>query len=156
MSTITYVIQVYGGCSGYLLAALQVLQNRAARFITRLPWMTPTCTLLKQCGWLSIKQLVEYHSLVLLFKVKVDRRPTYIYKRIGDSVFSNSRQEFHRVKSRQLKDSRNMKSSTSNHSFIPRTIDQWNRLPQEIRNIDDLKMFKCQLRSWIEIHTPLQ
>ena len=69
MSTITYVIQIYGGCSGYLLAALQVLQNRAARFITGLPLMTPTGTLLSQCGWLSIKQLVHYHSLVLLLRL---------------------------------------------------------------------------------------
>ena len=45
LSTVTYIIQVYGGCSGYLLATLQVLQNKAARCVTRLPWRTPTTTL---------------------------------------------------------------------------------------------------------------
>ena len=38
-----------------------------------------TRTLLLQCGWLSVRQLVEYHSLVLMFKVLQDRKPVYIH-----------------------------------------------------------------------------
>ena len=42
MSSISYIIQVYGGCRGYLLDMIQVEQNLAARLTTKLPRLTPT------------------------------------------------------------------------------------------------------------------
>ena len=56
MSTLSYISQVYGGCSKYLIDMLQVKQSTAAHHITKLPWMTSTETLLKQCNWLSFRQ----------------------------------------------------------------------------------------------------
>ena len=40
MSNLRYLIQLWGGCSNYLLDILQVLQNRAARLVTRSSWYT--------------------------------------------------------------------------------------------------------------------
>ena len=40
MSKLVYLIQWWGGCSNYLLDYLQVLQNRAARAVTRRRWRT--------------------------------------------------------------------------------------------------------------------
>ena len=154
LSTIMYTIQFYGGCSDYLLSALQVVQNRAARCVTRLPWMTPTFVLLNQCGWLSVRQLGQYHSLVLMFKVRADKKPIYIYKRIGDNPSSNTRQETQRTNSRLLKDFRGLKSETARKTFIPRTVAQWNGLPSELRMIDDLPAFKLQLKTWIWRNVP--
>ena len=34
MSVLAYLIPLWGGCEGYLVKALQVLQNRAARQLT--------------------------------------------------------------------------------------------------------------------------
>ena len=79
MSHLTYLVQLYGGCSEYLLSALQVQQNRAARLVTRLGWWTPTSTLLLQCGWLSIRQMVIYQSLLLLSKTKQNMCPENIF-----------------------------------------------------------------------------
>ena len=50
MSTLNYLVQLYGSCSGYLVKLLQVLQNKAARHVTRLGWDTKTSVLLNQCG----------------------------------------------------------------------------------------------------------
>ena len=156
LSTLTYIIQVYGGCSGYLLATLQVLQNKAARSVTRLPWMTPTRTLLTQCGWLSIKQLIVYHSLVLMYKVKVDKKPEYIYKHIGDKQGRNTRQEADRVGSNILRDVRNMEKETAKKTFIPRTIEDWNSLPTQLREISTLASFKKELKLWIRESIPVR
>ena len=35
-----YLIELWGGCEGYLLNALQVLQNRVARAVKRKSWFT--------------------------------------------------------------------------------------------------------------------
>ena len=75
MSRIIYLVQVYGNASEYLLKSLQILQNKAARIITKLGWGTRTSVLLKQLGWLSINQLIVYHSLILVFKVNQNKKP---------------------------------------------------------------------------------
>ena len=38
MSVLAYLIPLWGGCEGYLIRAMQVLQNRAARQVTKLNW----------------------------------------------------------------------------------------------------------------------
>ena len=91
MSLIVHLIQLYGGCSDYLIKFIQTLQNKAARVVTRLGWRTPTRTLLLQCGWLSVRQLVEYHSLVLMFKILQDRKPIYIYSQVSTSFAMRTR-----------------------------------------------------------------
>ena len=77
ISQIIYLIQLWGGCSDYLIKFIQVIQNRAARLVTKLDWYTPVQKLLDQCGWLSVKQLVEYHSLLLVYKVKAEGISVY-------------------------------------------------------------------------------
>ena len=121
LSTLNYIIQVYGGCSGYLLKMLQVLQNKAARIVTKLPWMTPTSVLLTQCGWLSVLQLIKYHSLVLMFKVKKDKRPHYLYEKIGATAGRSTRQEEERLAHHMLKDEQGFETATALKSYVPRT-----------------------------------
>ena len=124
MSTISYIIQVYGGCSGYLIDMLQIQQNNAARHITKLPWMTPTRILLQQCNWLSIRQLIEFHSLTLLHKAVITKKPEYIYKRIQRRVRPTRTMD-----NMTFVETRSFKTATARKSFIPRTIKAWNSLP---------------------------
>ena len=50
ISKLSYLISLWGGCEKYLIQALQVIQNKAARVVTKLDWYTPTHVLLSQCG----------------------------------------------------------------------------------------------------------
>ena len=156
LSTLSYIIQVYGGCSGYLLAMLQVLQNRAARCVTRLPWDTHILVLLTKCDWLSMNQLVVYHSLVLLFKTKMDKKPAYLYEQIGDQPGRNTRQEADRVDVSILRDIRRFKTGTAKKTFIPRAIQDWNNLPTSLRTQTSLGLFKKQLRIWTTENIPIK
>ena len=69
MSKLCYLIQLWGGAEGYLLHALQVIQNRAARAVTRMSWFTPTRVLLNKCKWLSVRQLVFYQTGLTTHKI---------------------------------------------------------------------------------------
>ena len=82
MSKLIYLIPLWGGCQDYLVRALQVVQNKAARAITKLNIFTPTRVLLKTCQWMSVRQLVIYHSLVLLQKTLEMKMPAYLDSRI--------------------------------------------------------------------------
>ena len=59
ISVLSYLIPLWGACEGYLIKALQVIQNKAARCVTKVSWFTATRQLLLQCGWMSIRQLIS-------------------------------------------------------------------------------------------------
>ena len=69
ISRICYlIIQLWGGCEGYLLHALQVQLNKAARLVTGQSGFTSTRKLMETCRWLSVKQLVVYQSAIMIHK----------------------------------------------------------------------------------------
>ena len=151
MSSLSYLIQVYAGCSDYLLNMLQVQQNTAARSITKLGWMTPTKTLMTQCNWLSVRQLIVYHSLNLLRQILKDKKPLYISRKL-ESMHRETRTTDYLT----LFDSRYFKTSTALRSFIPRAIKDWNILPLEIREIESTEKFKQRLKIYIRENIPVK
>ena len=64
-----------GGCE----KSLQVIKNKAARVVTKLDWSTSSHALLSQCGWLSVHQLVVYHTVVLVHKVLLSGTPKHLF-----------------------------------------------------------------------------
>ena len=133
---------MYGGCSEYLLSALQELQNRAARVVTKLDWYTLTEKLLLQCGWLSIRQMIQYHSILLLFKTKMARKPVYIYSHISHTFQKDTQLST----MGGIKDIRRFKSTRAKQRFLPRTIKNWNEnLPSVISRETRIDIFKKKL-----------
>ena len=82
-SKLIFQISLWGGTEDYLLKALQIVQNKAARVVARRGKYTPVAELLGQCGWLCVKQLVFYHSIVLIYKTILATYPKYIYLHVG-------------------------------------------------------------------------
>ena len=80
ISRIIYLIPLWSGTEDYLMKSLQIVQNKAARIVTRCGKRTPVRNLLKQCGWLSIAKLGVYHSLVLMFNILQSQCPKYLYQ----------------------------------------------------------------------------
>ena len=77
---------VWAGCEDYLTRALQVIQNKVARSVTKRNTFTPTKMLMKECGWLTVKQLMVYHSLIQLHKTIKNQTPTYLYSRVTSQL----------------------------------------------------------------------
>lgn len=81
ISKILYVLPLYGGAPQYMLTALQRKMNEAMRVVTRIRWevggqrLTSTADLLRQCGYLSVRQMVFYHSVAAVRKVMVRGEP---------------------------------------------------------------------------------
>ena len=68
MSKLIYLMPVWMGCDDYLVNALQVCQSKVARLVKKLDRYTLIKVLIQQCGWLPVRQLIAYHTLVLLHK----------------------------------------------------------------------------------------
>ena len=129
ISRLTYLIEVWGGCPDYLLDMLQSVQNRAARIVCNSWDRTPTKSLLRSCGWLSIRQLVVQTRIMLVFKIRRDGRPCYFKEKFSNETNPGYKTRFQVQE--KIKKSRIYKYEEAKKSFVPNSIDLWNRLPHE-------------------------
>ena len=124
-----------------------MIQNKAARSVTKLGIFTPVRTLLNHCGWLSVNQLVFYHTVVLLYKTLQNKSPEFLYNMAGTEFNYKTR----------AKDAGKLRHGAD---YIPdqglnwksyrwRSIRCWNQLPQEITLLTKLPKFKTKLKSWV-------
>ena len=72
ISNILYIITVYGGIREYLLFLLPVIQDMAPRWVTRPGSHNSISVLLMKCDWLSVRQMIYYHMVMELYKIKID------------------------------------------------------------------------------------
>ena len=137
MSYLSYLIPLYGGSPEYLITALQILQNRAARLVTKSDWGTSSSSMMSQIGWLNVRQLiVSTHDIIQ------DKKPVHLYNQIS--------QKFVVSVSNGIRETRRFKSTLGRQSFIPCSIRQWNSLPVDIRTESSMVMFRSKLRAWVK------
>ena len=100
VSRILYVLPLCGGAPEYMLAAVQRKMNEAMRVVTRRRWavlgrrLTSNAELLRQCNYLSVKQMVYYHSVALVHKVVVHQAPVHLYLIIRRALASGVRHQY--------------------------------------------------------------
>ena len=147
MSKFIYLIQVWGlSSSGYLIRSLQLLQNRAARLVTGLDWYTPIDKLLQQCGWLSINQLVYFHSLALAYQVKTNSMPKYL----SDNFSCEFSRQTRLATGGGIRRVEKSRTSLRQAAFQVRAAQLWNDLPIDIRRCRTVVSFKVKLKEWVK------
>ena len=151
MSKLIYLIELWGGSSKYLLEVLQKAQNRTARAVTKLDWSTPVAELLKQCGWLSVHQLIVYHSVVLVHKVMQNKSPKYLHSMFAAEYQYKTKQAHNGL----IKHTRDLDLEITKDSFRWRAAKSYNELPLSIRNTASLEAFKKGTKAWIKMNTSL-
>ena len=77
ISSVLYLIVMWGGLPQNLSRKIQSLLNRCVRVITGLSRKTRTRTLMERCGWMYLSELVSCHSLLALWKLLRMRMPSY-------------------------------------------------------------------------------
>ena len=146
MSKLIYLIELWGGSANYLLVALQKAQNRAARAVTKLDWNSPTAELLSQCGWLSVHQLVVYHSVTLVYKTIKNESPKYLFSMFSAKYSYNTKQASRGA----IKHTRDLDLELTADSFRWRAAKAYSELPLDVRNLELLQEFKEAAKTWIK------
>ena len=141
-SVLGYCIPLYGGCNLGELRDLQVLQNRAAQLVTHSPPRAVRKPMYDMLDWLTVNQLVRYHTLLAVYRIRTSQEPEYLAaslchkNRFGSIIIQNTKLTL------------NMKS------FKIRGACNWNALPEEIRNTSQIGLFKKKLKIWIKLNVP--
>ena len=165
MSKLIYLMPLWSGCEEYLVKALQVVQNRAARTVTKLSVFTSSRILLKTCGWMSVRQLMAFHSLVLLHKTLEHQAPAYLFKKVtaAGQFHYQTRQtatcprEFsfsvqHPTDNGTLRQVSGTRLGISRQGWCWRSVDMFNSLPADLRLEKKLTNFKKKLKKWVELN----
>ena len=137
-SVLTYCLPLFGGCGKGNLQDLQILQNKAAQIVSHSLPRAPRIKMYKNLDWLTVNQLVQYHSLIAVFKIRKTKEPEYLSRLLcRDSRYGKIM--FEKV---ELK--------VATRSFIFRSSENWNGLPSDVKNCQTIGVFKKKLRKWIQ------
>ena len=131
------------GINDCLLKKLQLIQNTAARVLSKTRKYDHITPVLKKLHWLPVKQRIEYKILLLTWKSLNGISPAYLSDLIT-----------HYTPNRELR------SSDKRLLYIPRTNTSsgdrafsisapclWNSLPEIIRKANSLDTFKSLLKT---------
>ena len=147
MSKLCYLISAWGGCQDYLLSTLQVVQNEAMRAVCKRGRRHPIRDLLKETNWLSVRQLVFYHSVIQAWKVINTRHPVYLHSRL---VGNRPRYADRLAAAGSLIRGRRPRLELIESSWRWRVAKYWEELPRSIREIENGYQFKTKLKLWIK------
>ena len=159
MSKILYLLPLYAGCAEYLLKAIQTKQTEAMRQVTGRRWIVPgkkyvsTVELLKECGWLSIRQLSFYTTVLSVHEALVNKTPENIYRILTSGREHVTRRAVKHPVKRTCVDEARLTMASSLYRW--RGHQQHSALPDFLKDEDDLKVFKCALKSWVLENVPI-
>ena len=151
MSTLTYLLPVWGGCESYLVKSIQTLQNKAARQVTRLSRYTSVRRLLSQCNWLSIKQLIFYQSSLTVYRTVKSGVPLYLSKHL----ITNHPLDTRLGRSGSIRLTGKW-GDLVEKSFLRRAAHYYNEIPQDIRESNTIDTFKKKVKTWIKTNIPYE
>ena len=141
-SVLVYCLPLFGGCDLGEIKQIQVLQNKAAQIVTHSPPRAERVPMYKKLNWLTVNQLIVYHTLLTVFKIRQCGEPEYLAKFLQD----DNRTERIIIPNTTL--------SLALNSFVWRGAKQWNMLSLELRKSSKIGHFKRGVRKWVVTHVP--
>ena len=133
-SVLVYCIPLWGGCDKGDIRDLQVLQNIAAQHVLRLPRRSSRNIMFDELGWLSVQQLVFYHSVMAVYKIRQTGEPEYLAEKLlNDNL-------------RGMLIVPNTSLTLAQSSFCFRAGEYWRSLPESTRNLKKIGTFKKALK----------
>ena len=133
----------YSSISKEDMRKLQVLQNKMMRIETGLNYEIPTKELLQSCNYLSVHQMVAYHSSLQIPKIISSQKPQYHTNRITNERNRDTRSSTANL--RQI----DFKHSLSKSSFFHQATRVWNLIPSNIKSLNKTETLKKQLKLWV-------
>ena len=147
LSRLDYCNAVLAGASCKLLSRLQVVQNNAARLISKKKKSTSVTPLLKELHWLPIAQRIDYKCAILCYKCIHGLAPQYLRDIL------NLHQPRRALRSSEdflvLETPRTNLKSFGDRAFSSYAPRIWNSLPKKIRDIGKVEAFKKQLKHYL-------
>ena len=136
VSRLRYLIPTWGGTTEKYLKIAQTLLNDTARYVSNKNRRTKTIDLMKYCNWMTVKEMRDYHSILLMWRIVRLEAPKHLADKITVTQDDYLETTYPRLQ-------------TTSQGFRWRTVNLWNTLPADMRGDETLISFKKNVRRWI-------
>lgn len=137
-----YCCVVWQECGKLLQHKIERIQNYAMRLICSKPPRTSSDDLRKSMNWISLTERREYFRLVHIQRCVHNQAPRYL----TDSVLTNEACGHHVTRGFRKLNLRRVNTNFGRNSTYFRGSQGWNALPARLREMDNIRSFKANLR----------
>ena len=141
-SVLIYCIPLWGGLDKNDVKDLQILQNKAAQHVLLLPPRSNRNLMFSSLNWLTVNQLIFYHTVLTVYKIRTTKEPEYLANKLSMDNYRGNLI----VPATGL--------TLAKKSFCFRGGDNWLSIPPSIRKIQKLDLFKSSLKKWVLNNVP--
>ena len=149
LSRLVYLVTLWGGAQLYLLKALQVQQLNAARTVCGFQsrfWSKRK--LLKRVGWLSVRQLIFFHTVLQAYKTITSEVPRPLFSALTEDT------PYYRTRSVASGNIKLREGYSSTSTFKYRAMVYYNSVPVKVKK-GSLPTVKNNLKQWVLGNIPL-
>ena len=86
-------------------------------------------------GWMTVQQLISYHTLIVIYRIRQSKQPEFLAKKL-----THENRQGHIV-------AKNIALGLYRKGFIYKGSLLWNKLPEHLRKMKKISIFKTILKA---------
>ena len=146
LSRLDYCLSVHVGLPASTLWRLQRVLHAAARLVYGAVYYDRVTPLLRDLGWLPIKQRIDLRLGTLAFLCRKGLAPSYLCDELSEAASVPGRYHLRSASSGHFLVPRINRPTLGGRSFRAATARIWNRLPRDITSAPTVSSFKSRFK----------
>lgn len=142
LSKLFYCSSVWSGTAAKNIKKLQLVQNFAARVISKTYKYDHITPVLQELKWLPVDRQLQYRDTIHIFKCLNGLSPSYL----SNKFYQCGTIHEHSTRNRNDLSIPKFQTTTGQRSFHYRAVKLWNNLDNSFKSINDIKLFKVELK----------